>query len=421
MKSIVSSLLFFSLYLPNVLKACTCPCTITKHSLCEVLRDDPQTVVLQAILLDLQVNPDHPPFRYRLRVLENLSHQSTEDTLQVIVDDTCSEPLWDNEGHWGPPSPGDTLVFMGQLRTDTPPDSIQTISRFSCTTLPLYYRNGWVEGPFSGRSKRLTIADLRDYLRSDLTTDRACELCDCACFHFPSLLPADQFCTVVLLEQWELIVSATIVAREGNHGYRVSVDNVILGESNGEPELLFWTAPWSSCRADGAVLEVGQSYVLALSELTSDDWLEPEERVGDYELYGCGVYALPIVDGRVEGPITAQLEEASLDEFTTLVRGITDLNDCGLIDVAVAERSELELTIFPNPTSGILHLEAPPGFLGKAQIRLYTTTGRVLFAGPLPHGDPSSLDLNRYTTYRGVLILELRTAVGTTTQKVLKI
>ncbi len=405
----------------SLASACSCNCDVADFSICEILREDNQSVVLQAILYEIKEDTYDYYERYQLRVLDQLAGPSIGDTVYVDVDNVCNEPLLGNEGWGSIPNLGDTLVFVaGWYDTDSA-SQIPIVNRFTCEALPMSYRDGWVEGPFNARFQNLALADLKTYLQSDLYNDPDCLICNCGCFNYPFPFAVDNFCTVVNLPYWEVIVHARVEEEVAEHGFRLRINSILRGEGNGTNELVMWTAPVKGCRSTGEGLEIGEDYIFALSELEFGDLMHSDEQPGDYELLDCGPYYLPVVNGEVVGPVTPLIERIDLNEFTDLVRTFDSFMDCDFgIDVEEAKIVESQIDVFPNPTNGLVTITVPATFATNAQLRLYNTNGQLIYSGPFPYHTNGQIDLNEYTKQQGVFLIEVTNQETSSIQKIIK-
>lgn len=84
--------------------------------------------------------------------------------------------------------------------------------------------------------------------------------------------------------------------------------------------------------------------------------------------------------------------------------------------LATADNTLNQLAIYPNPVQNELNVQLPSN-IKEAQLRLVDVTGRTVLTGKVTN---SSSKLNVQSLSKGVYIMEISTAQGTTTKKVIK-
>ncbi|WP_188556615.1 S8 family peptidase [Hymenobacter glacieicola] len=103
-------------------------------------------------------------------------------------------------------------------------------------------------------------------------------------------------------------------------------------------------------------------------------------------------------------PSLAELQAAA-DAASSRYRLVLPVRSASLLGVA----------LYPNPTTGRLQVDLP---LGPATIRVLSVLGQELRVYPVPGGRSAQLDLSAYPA--GVYLIQISTASGTITQRVMR-
>lgn len=167
------------------------------------------------------------------------------------------------------------------------------------------------------------------------------------------------------------------------------------------PEITILGQDGLNCNEWIGHFEPGKSYVLAINE---SGWQE-----GVYDLSGCGLFWLPVIDGQVQGNIAEDIQEQSYEAFR---QGFAQ---CAAI-TSTEEPGLAALRLFPNPTSGELYvggLEAGT----SVDYALYSLTGQILQAGKFHNGASPSLSLQGLPA--GVYVLRLQAGKAVLSRRVL--
>ncbi|MCK4746744.1 MAG: T9SS type A sorting domain-containing protein [Bacteroidales bacterium] len=83
-------------------------------------------------------------------------------------------------------------------------------------------------------------------------------------------------------------------------------------------------------------------------------------------------------------------------------------NDPDPVDVHPAEVEDAEILLYPNPTSGLLHIKWPDGIIpGETSFQLYGLNGNLLYITNL-HGS-QHIQLDQLNLSPGVYIVKIST------------
>ncbi len=425
MKSIVPSFhisilfLFLTFFHIPSSWACTCGCENVANTLCTILNREPDLLVLQALVYEVREAPTGAD-DYFVEVLDRINNISTPDSIKVVIRSTCHEPLFAFDGGPQFAVPGDTVIMVVQPIIAKPTDTIAPYARYSCASSDLYQVDGFVEGWINDATRFLPYASFKDYVNSDLSQDLNCDYCNCACQN-GGFIPPETFCgTIRFLSHWEHLIHGEVIAKEAEHGLKVKVEEVLMGDI-AESEITIWGQIGSECRSPSNTFEIGSSYIFVLSDIELDEVRVPTESTDDYQLGSCGVNYLTVVNGEVQGAITALINEIDLQSLADWIDVAFDnVGNCLELETSLRESNEtIAVDIFPNPTTGEINIQGPATQARDAQVRLYNTTGQLIFSTPLSHTANGKLDLSQFTQQKGLFFLEFATSEGTAVKKIL--
>lgn len=120
--------------------------------------------------------------------------------------------------------------------------------------------------------------------------------------------------------QDDSVIVLAQVTRHLDHGFTIQVKSTLLGQLT-EKKLTVWGDPGHLCRAGSTYFEDGETYVMALTQIKViyEGLNFSPEKVGDWEISGCGSHFLEVEDTDVMGRITDGDEQMSLDELRELL------------------------------------------------------------------------------------------------------
>ena len=99
--------------------------------------------------------------------------------------------------------------------------------------------------------------------------------------------------------------------------------------------------------------------------------------------------------------------------------GIPDFLDPDVVELSISETIFESLNIYPNPTSGILHIQSDY-LMGTVDTKIYNLQGQVvLFDHSVPSNGTISLDLSSIKT--GIYFIKISSEEGTVVKKIVKL
>jgi hypothetical protein len=172
---------------------------------------------------------------------------------------------------------------------------------------------------------------------------------------------------------------------------------------------MVWGDNGALCRIYISGVPNGDTLIFALNQCDTSgnfiwDGVSPPdlESVNDYHINGCGVYALSVNNGMVEGWITDTLMQSiPLNNFLAL--------PCILL--STDEKSSNEIHLFPNPAKEQVTIENLPT---QTVIRVYNSVGDLIFTAQI-NNTVYRLETSAYS--RGIYLIEIELSEGNSSRK----